>query len=175
MKRILFSPLFIAFAFLVSCDKARELSKQLEAPEEPPEELSGAPVEIPQGPDYQAPEPEPGPEEPPPPKFNADAQVAILGYHDFTETATPTDMKIRVTKFRQQMQAIKDAELPVITMRDYIAWKKGEKIIPEKCVVITMDDGWDGVYEHAYPVLKEFGFPFSIYLYKKYVNTDIAA
>jgi peptidoglycan/xylan/chitin deacetylase (PgdA/CDA1 family) len=33
-----------------------------------------------------------------------------------------------------------------------------------------MDDGWEGVYTYAYPVLKEYGFPFTIYLYKKYVN-----
>ncbi|MFT5466368.1 MAG: peptidoglycan/xylan/chitin deacetylase (PgdA/CDA1 family) [Verrucomicrobiales bacterium] len=177
--RVSFSPLLFALASvfacapLSSCDKARELSKQLEAPEEAPPELSGAPVEIPQGPDYVPPELDPAnaiPTEPPPPKFNAEAQVSILGYHDFTETSSPTDMRIRVEKFRQQMQALKDNEIPVITMRDYLDWKKGEKMIPEKCVVITMDDGWVGVYNLAFPVLKEFGYPFSIYLYKEYVN-----
>ncbi|MDZ4286698.1 MAG: polysaccharide deacetylase family protein, partial [Prosthecobacter sp.] len=72
--------------------------------------------------------------------------------------------------FREQMQAVKDSGIPVIPLSDILAWRKGEKNIPEEAFVITMDDGWEGVYTYAYPVLKEFGFPFTIYCYKKYVN-----
>jgi len=79
-------------------------------------------------------------------------------------------MLIAGSKFRQQMQAIKDSQIPVIPLADVMAWKRGEKNIPPESIVITFDDGWEGVYEQAYPVLKEFGFPFTVYLYKKYVN-----
>ena len=72
--------------------------------------------------------------------------------------------------FRQQMQALKDANIPVIPMSDVLAWKRGEKNIPEESVVITMDDGWLGVHQFAYPILKEFNYPFTFYLYKKYVG-----
>lgn len=166
----------ILFAFaLSSCDKVWELGKELQAPEEPPAELveNSAPVSIPNAPGYTPPEETKPvePPEPPKPKFNADAQVSILGYHDFTESGSGTDMKINIDKFRKQMQMLKDAEIPVISMRDYMEWKNGEKEIPSKCVVITMDDGWVGVYDLAYPIIKEFGYPFSIYLYKNYVNT----
>jgi peptidoglycan/xylan/chitin deacetylase (PgdA/CDA1 family) len=68
------------------------------------------------------------------------------------------------------MQAIKDSKIPVISLSDVMAWKKGEKNIPEEAIVITMDDGWEGVHTFAYPVLRDFGFPFTVYLYKKYVN-----
>ena len=51
------------------------------------------------------------------------------------------------------------------------AWERGEKQSPEKAVLLTFDDGWESVYTDAYPVLKEFGFPFTMYLYKKYVNS----
>ena len=102
-------------------------------------------------------------------EINKSATVSILGYHDFRERGG-TPMIIAEPKFRQQMQAIKDSKIPVIRMSDVIAWKRGEKDIPEEAICITMDDGWEGVYQYAYPVLKEFGFPFTIYLYKKYVN-----
>ena len=102
-------------------------------------------------------------------EINKSATVAVLGYHDFRERGG-TPMIIAGSKFRQQMQAIKDAKLPVIPMSDLLAWKRGEKNVPEEAVVITMDDGWEGVYEIAFPILKEFGYPFTIYLYKKYVN-----
>jgi len=83
-------------------------------------------------------------------EINKAATVAVLGYHDFRERGG-TPMIIAGSKFRQQMQAIKDAKLPVIPMSDLLAWKRGEKNIPEEAVVITMDDGWEGVYEDCLP------------------------
>ncbi len=111
------------------------------------------------------------PEVPEVPEFelNKSSVVAILGYHDFRDRGG-SPMLIAAPKFREQMQAIKDSKIPVISMDEMMAWKRGEKNIPEEAIVITMDDGWAGVYTYAYPVLKEFGFPFTIYLYKKYVN-----
>lgn len=113
----------------------------------------------------------PPPEAPPVPAFelNKSSVVAILGYHDFRDRGG-SPMLIAAPKFRDQMQAIKDSKIPVISFSDMMAWKRGEKNIPEEAIVITMDDGWEGVYTYAYPILKEFGFPFTIYLYKKYIG-----
>ena len=97
-------------------------------------------------------------------------RVAVLGYHDFSETERETAMRIRTSKFRKQMEAIRQLGLPVIPMADFIAWKEGTKEIPAKAVVITIDDGWISTYTQAYPILKEFGYPFTVYLYKNYVD-----
>ena len=113
----------------------------------------------------------PDPDIPKAPEFelNKSSVVSILGYHDFRERGG-SPMLMAAPKFREQMQAIKDSKIPVIPLSDVMAWKKGEKNIPEEAIVITMDDGWEGVHTYAYPVLRDFGFPFTIYLYKKYVN-----
>ena len=102
-------------------------------------------------------------------ELNKSAIVSILGYHDFRERGG-SPMIIASKKFREQMQAIKDSGIPVIPLSDVLSWRKGLKNIPEESIVITMDDGWEGVHTYAYPILKEFGFPFTAYLYKKYVN-----
>lgn len=102
-------------------------------------------------------------------ELNKSSVVSILGYHDFKERGGEA-MVINETKFREQMQYIKDSNIPVIPIADMLDWKKGLKNIPEESFVITMDDGWEGVYRHAWPVLREHRFPFTIYLYKKYVN-----
>ena len=102
-------------------------------------------------------------------ELNKSSVVAILGYHDFKERGG-SPMVIAASKFAEQMKAIKESGIPVIPLSDVLEWRKGRKNIPEEAIVITMDDGWEGVYTHAYPVLKEHGFPFTIYLYKKYVN-----
>lgn len=102
-------------------------------------------------------------------ELNKSSTVAILGYHDFKERGG-SPMIISGSKFAEQMKAIKESGIPVISLNDVLEWRKGRKNIPEEAIVITMDDGWEGVHTYAYPVLKEHGFPFTIYLYKKYVN-----
>lgn len=104
-------------------------------------------------------------------EVNKSSIVSVLLYHDFVERIPRTEMMVSVPVFRAQMQALKDANIPVIPMSDVIAWKKGEKNIPDESVVITLDDGWLGVHQFAYPILKEFNYPFTLYLYKKYVNS----
>ena len=97
-------------------------------------------------------------------------RVSVLGYHEFTSGQKATDMRLPVSKFRKQLQEIKDNNLNVISLADFLAWKRGEKTIPDRSILITIDDGWKSVYTDAYPVLKEFGYPFTIYLYKNYVD-----
>ncbi|RYD30776.1 MAG: hypothetical protein EOP86_19305, partial [Verrucomicrobiaceae bacterium] len=102
--------------------------------------------------------------------INKSAQVSVLGYHEFVTGNPRQDMQLNIDRFREQMQALKDARLTVIRMSDFLAWRRGEKDIPDPSVVITMDDGWKSVHQLALPVLKEYGYPFTIFLYKNYVN-----
>lgn len=106
-----------------------------------------------------------------PPAFVHDKspQVSILLYHEFSKSGQASDMTIPTEVFREQMQRIKDSGHPVISMDDFLAWKRGEINIPDPSFMITMDDGWRSVYTDAFPILKEFGFPFTIYLYTNYV------
>lgn len=97
-------------------------------------------------------------------------RVAVLGYHDFSEIQPETAMRIRTSKFRKQMETIRQLGIKVITLDDFIAWKKGERDLPAKCILLTLDDGWKSVYTDAYPIMKEFGYPFTLYLYKNYVD-----
>ncbi|MDP0492099.1 MAG: polysaccharide deacetylase family protein [Verrucomicrobiota bacterium JB023] len=119
------------------------------------EETEDAPKEIP---DSIAPEPQ-----------DDGVRVSILGYHEFSKDLPDTAMRIRTEKFRKQMEAIKNLGYPVISMADFIAWKKGDGELPKRCFLITIDDGWRSVYTEAYPILKELEFPFTVFLYKQYV------
>lgn len=104
------------------------------------------------------------------PVINKEARVSILGYHDFTEGSSSNDMILNVEDFRHQMQAIRDAKLPVISMRQFLDWKQGKADIPAECVMITIDDGWKATHTLALGVLRDFGYPFTVFLYKNYVN-----
>ncbi|RPJ32207.1 MAG: hypothetical protein EHM17_13820 [Verrucomicrobiaceae bacterium] len=117
-----------------------------------------------------APIPAPPVEAPPVAIPDDGVRVAILGYHDFSETEPETAMRIRTSKFRMQMEAIRQLGITVISLDDFMAWKNGEREIPAKSALITLDDGWKSVYTDAFPILREFGYPFTLYLYKNYVD-----
>ena len=177
--------LSLALLSFTSCDRVKTKLKSVvkefkdSAPSQPKltpaeEEAMNQTLENPSVFDPNAPRPkavpvaEEAPQEPTI-EVNKSAIVAILGYHDFRDRGG-SPMMIAEPKFRQQMEAIRDSKIPVIPLSDVLAWKRGEKNIPEEAICITMDDGWVGVYQYAYPILKEMGFPFTVYLYKKYVN-----
>ena len=97
-------------------------------------------------------------------------RVSILGYHDVGENLPETAMRIRTSKFRKQMEAIRQLGIKVISMEEFIAWKKNGTPIPQKSILITFDDGWKSTYTDAFPILREFGFPYTVFLYKNYVD-----
>jgi len=99
------------------------------------------------------------------------SRVSVLGYHEFHSSKRPTLMRMTTSKLGEQMKRIKDSGIPVISMAQFLAWRRGQLEIPPKSFLITIDDGWRSVYTDAYPIFKEYQFPFTIYLYKNYVGS----
>ena len=105
----------------------------------------------------------------PPPDTNRTAKFIALLYHRFEDR--PAQLVTTPNDFRAQMKALKDNGISVISMQDLLAWRKGEKAIPSKSAVITIDDEWNSQYYVAWPILKEFGYPFTLFVYTQWVNT----
>jgi peptidoglycan/xylan/chitin deacetylase (PgdA/CDA1 family) len=100
---------------------------------------------------------------------NRDAKVSVLCYHRFEDN--PSDaLAIAPAEFRTQMKQLKDSGIEVISMKDFLAWRRGEKSIPPRSAIITIDDGYVSAYNVAWPILKEFGYPFTMFIYTNYVG-----
>ncbi len=97
-------------------------------------------------------------------------RVAVLGYHNFSQTKPVTEMLLRTSEFREQMEYIRQAGLTVISMEEFLEWRFGARELPAECVLITLDDGWRSVYTDAYPILREYGYPFTVFLYTSYLT-----
>ena len=98
------------------------------------------------------------------------AQVLVFGYHRFVNQVHRPDTEITPQAFEQQMEELKNRGITVIPMQDFLAWKRGEKNIPPRCAVITFDDGWKSQYEVAWPIMKKFGYPFTMFIYTEGVR-----
>ena len=92
--------------------------------------------------------------------------VTVLIYHRFGEDKYPTT-NIAVERFREQLEYLKNNEYTVITLQQLLQFLQREIKLPERSVVITIDDGYRSVYENAWPVLREYGYPFTVFLYVK--------
>jgi peptidoglycan/xylan/chitin deacetylase (PgdA/CDA1 family) len=92
--------------------------------------------------------------------------VTVLIYHRFGEDRYPTT-NVAVDRFREQMEFLKENGYRVIPLEALVQYLQKDGKLPEKAVVITIDDGYRSVYENAWPVLKDFSYPFTVFLYAK--------
>ena len=115
------------------------------------------------------PAPEVKPAAPAAPAIDTTAQVVVLCYHRLEGKAGGA-LSIEPALFEKQMESIKEAGLAVISMQDFLAWRRGEKNIPSKCVLITIDDGYVSGLDVGVPILKKYGFPATFFIYTNYLN-----
>ena len=103
--------------------------------------------------------------EPTAPPIDQNSQVIVFGYHRFEQKVRRPDTEITPEAFEAQMQKLRDEKIAVIKMQDLLAWKRGEKSIPARAAIITIDDGYKSGYEVAWPILKKFEYPFTLFIY----------
>jgi peptidoglycan/xylan/chitin deacetylase (PgdA/CDA1 family) len=104
------------------------------------------------------------------PVVDQTAQVIIFCYHRLVDKIRYPGTEITPAAFEAQMKELKDRGITVISMQDLLAWKRGEKNIPPRCAVISFDDGWKSQYEVAWPILKKYGYPVTMFIYTEGVR-----
>ncbi len=85
----------------------------------------------------------------------------VLMYHSVGEN----DAKLTVTPavFRAQMEYLRDYR-SIVSMQDILLFLDGKKSLPKNAVSVTIDDGYLDTYREAFPILKEFKIPFTLFL-----------
>ena len=104
------------------------------------------------------------------PVVDQTAQTLIFCYHRLVDKVRYPGTEITPAAFEAQMKELKDKGITVISMQDLLAWKRGEKNIPPRCAVVTFDDGWKSQYEVGWPIMKKYGYPFTLFIYTEGVR-----
>jgi peptidoglycan/xylan/chitin deacetylase (PgdA/CDA1 family) len=96
--------------------------------------------------------------------------VPVLVYHQIT-----TELRGRVVvspeAFEEQMRYLRARGFRVVTLSALVEFLARGRQLPRNAVVLTFDDGYRSFLDHAYPVLKELGFPATLFVYTDYVGT----
>ncbi|MEU9053752.1 polysaccharide deacetylase family protein [Streptomyces sp. NPDC048384] len=95
-----------------------------------------------------------------------DTRVPILMYHAVSTSPNDATRELSVAPeaFAEQMALIGDLGLTPVRTADLAArWRSGRPL-PERPVLITFDDGYEGVHRHALPVLAKHGFAATVFV-----------
>jgi len=97
-------------------------------------------------------------------------RVPILTYHSIDETGSI--ISTSPDHFRSQMQHLKNKQFNVISLKDIVTSLRNKLPLPQKSISITFDDGFKNFYSVAYPILKKYGFPATIFLVPGYCGKN---
>lgn len=91
--------------------------------------------------------------------------VPIIMYHSVSAQADPANRtNVSVAAFERQMRYLKERRYNVITLETLAELIKNKKKIPPQSIAITFDDGYKNNYTFAYPVLKKYNLPATIFI-----------
>ena len=90
----------------------------------------------------------------------ASGQVTILCYHSIQPNGAHQDhYTISQNDFTAQMEYLHTHGYTPINLKDLLAARKGDTMLPEKPVMLTFDDGYRSYAEFVVPLLNYYGFP----------------
>lgn len=92
---------------------------------------------------------------------NLDDRASILMYHSIGENNA--FFTVRPEHFEEQMKYLKDSGFTLISLRGLIDKIKRQESIANH-VVVTFDDGYKDFHEIAFPILKKYSIPATVFI-----------
>lgn len=93
-------------------------------------------------------------------------RVPVLMYHRLGVAHNDWERKYCVSPqlFAHQMQALVRNGWHAVSLDAFFGWLEGREHLQERSFLLTFDDGFLGVHEHAAPVLSAIGWPATVFL-----------
>ena len=92
-------------------------------------------------------------------------EIPIFVYHNIVNDSSEIKydyMQTTKNVFENQIQGLQAVGYHFITYEDLAKYKNGEEQLYKKSCIVTFDDGYEGVYENAYPIAKKYNIPLVI-------------
>jgi peptidoglycan/xylan/chitin deacetylase (PgdA/CDA1 family) len=93
----------------------------------------------------------------------------ILGYHKISPDQHPFFPPVHPDTFEKHMEFLKTC-YKVMGLQELVS-RAAQGEVPERAVAITFDDGYRDNYEYAFPILKKYQFPATIFVATGAIDT----
>lgn len=95
------------------------------------------------------------------------SQAAIILQYHHVSDSTPYSTSVTPEQFIRHLQLIADEGFRVVPLQNLIDAISQKQVLPDNLLAITFDDGYQDIYQNAYPALKKRGWPFSVFISPK--------
>ena len=90
-------------------------------------------------------------------------RLPVLMYHHFSQEAG-SGFTVSAARFREQMSALKAAGYTAVSIAQVVDYGQGGTPLPDKPVLITMDDGYTSNLDIAAPILEDLGLCAAVFV-----------
>jgi peptidoglycan/xylan/chitin deacetylase (PgdA/CDA1 family) len=103
--------------------------------------------------------------------FSRDAYVVpVLMYHAIDNNDKTTKLSVSPEGFARQMEFLHKHHYNVVGFDKVVSYMQKKEKVPPRTVAITFDDGLYNNYANAYPVLKKYGIPATMFIIIKKIG-----
>ena len=96
--------------------------------------------------------------------------IPIFAYHRFGDSRYPST-NIDIDVFKKQLQYLEKNNYTVLSLGEALE-AVDKNNLPERPVVLTIDDGYSSFFENAFPLLQEYDYPATIFINTSYVGDN---
>lgn len=99
-------------------------------------------------------------------------RVPVIMYHDVVKERGKHSVWFDTTEeeFEQQMNSLAVQGISAISLDQLYRHLTAGEPVPEKSIVLTFDDNYQGFYDVALPILERYQFPAAMFVHTKFVG-----
>lgn len=97
-------------------------------------------------------------------QFSVPVLAAVVLQYHHVSTETPASTSTSPERFAMHLDYLAGAGFNVVPLSHLAEALRQGKPLPDKTAAITFDDGYISIYETAWPLLKDKGWPFTIFI-----------
>jgi peptidoglycan/xylan/chitin deacetylase (PgdA/CDA1 family) len=90
--------------------------------------------------------------------------VPVLMYHSIDHRDKETKLSVSPESFARQMEFLHKNHYNVVTLDKIVSYIEKKERIPPRTLAITFDDGFYNNYEYAFPMLKKYNIPATVFV-----------
>ncbi len=95
--------------------------------------------------------------------FIGKGDINCFVYHRFGDDRYPST-NISINDFKSHLQYLKKNDFLVITLGEALALLMTDKGVPDKTVVLTIDDGYSSFLKNGMPLLRQYGYKATLFI-----------